>query len=180
MRQILFQLKQRAYFKFSPSNLHIRGKYAESITTYHLLYGRGVSRKNTLINYFIEVSELSNICKQLANLTKYSTMNISLRYVSNIHTIVKVILFKTYPFVILYQKKLSIYRLCWKKGHIAKLIKGNESLVQGVTLDIAVSNTNKTLHIDCPFQHIIPSNLKILKHPIKTLKLLILITVNPP
>ena len=55
--------------------MHIRGKYAESITPYHLLYGRGVSGKNTLINYFIEVSELSNICKQLANLQQMNHFN---------------------------------------------------------------------------------------------------------
>ena len=42
--------------------------YAESITPHHLLYGRDINRKNSDINYFIELSEANDARKQLSNL----------------------------------------------------------------------------------------------------------------
>ena len=42
--------------------------YAESITSHHLLYGRDINRKNSDINYFIELSEANDARKQLSNL----------------------------------------------------------------------------------------------------------------
>ena len=42
--------------------------YAESITPLHVLYGRDINRKNSDINYFIELSETSHARKQLSNL----------------------------------------------------------------------------------------------------------------
>ena len=42
--------------------------YAESINPHHLLYGRDVNRKNSDINYFIELSEASDARKQLSDL----------------------------------------------------------------------------------------------------------------
>ena len=42
--------------------------YAESITPHHLLYGRDINRKNSDINYFIELSGASNARKQLSKL----------------------------------------------------------------------------------------------------------------
>ena len=41
-----------------------------------------------------------------------------------------------------------------------KLIKGNDGLVRGVSLDTVVSTTSKTQCINHPFQHIIPLELK--------------------
>ena len=49
--------------------------YAESITPHHLLYGRDINRKNSDINYFIELSEASNARKQLSNLQQISHIN---------------------------------------------------------------------------------------------------------
>ena len=65
---------------------------------------------------------------------------------NDISTIVKVILiFKTFPLVILVLvKDISLPRLRWKKGCITKLIKGNDGLDRGVSLDTVVSTTNKT------------------------------------
>ena len=42
--------------------------YAESITPHHLLYGRDINRKNSDINYFVELSGASDARKQLSNL----------------------------------------------------------------------------------------------------------------
>ena len=42
--------------------------YAESITPHYLLYGRDINRKNSDMNYFIELSEASDARKQLSNL----------------------------------------------------------------------------------------------------------------
>ena len=42
--------------------------YAESITPHHLLYGRDINRKNSDINYFIELSGASDARKQLSKL----------------------------------------------------------------------------------------------------------------
>ena len=39
--------------------------YAESITPHHLLYGRDINRKNSDINYFIELLEANDARKQL-------------------------------------------------------------------------------------------------------------------
>ena len=85
-------------------------------------------------------------------------MNILSRYVKDISTIVKVIIliFKTFPLV----KGVNLPRLHWKKGRIAELIKGNNGLVRGVSLDAVVSTTNKTQCINRPLQHIIPLELK--------------------
>ena len=49
--------------------------YAESITPHHLLYGRDINRKNSNINYFIELSEASDARKQLSNLQQISHIN---------------------------------------------------------------------------------------------------------
>ena len=57
-------------------------------------------------------------------------------------------------------KDVNLPRLRWKKGHIAKLIRGNNGLVRGVSLDTIVSTINKTQCINCPLQHIIPLELK--------------------
>ena len=53
-------------------------------------------------------------------------------------------------------KDVNLPRLRWKKGRITKLIKGNDGLVRGVSLDTVVSTTNKTQCINRPLQHIIP------------------------
>ena len=83
--------------------------YAESITPHHLLYGRDINRKNSGINYLIELSEASDALKQLSNLQeivshikKDSVMNIFSHYMKDIITIVRVIIliFKTFPLVI--------------------------------------------------------------------------------
>ena len=39
--------------------------YAGSITLHHVLYGRDINRKNSDINYFIQLSEASDAWKQL-------------------------------------------------------------------------------------------------------------------
>ena len=92
--------------------------YTESVTPLHLLYGRDITRKNSDINYFTELSEASNAWRQLSNLQQiishinkrfYNEYFLVLRE-SDINTIVKVILiFKTFPLVIQYSWKMSIY-----------------------------------------------------------------------
>ena len=77
-------------------------------------------------------------------------------------------------------KDVNLPRLRWKKGRITKLIKGNDGLVRGVSLDTIVSTTNKTQCINRPLQHIIPLELKDIQQSNKTSKLLTMITVNPP
>ena len=41
-------------------------------------------------------------------------------------------------------KDVNLPSLRWKKGRITKLIKGNDGLVRGVSLDTVVSTTSKT------------------------------------
>ena len=77
-------------------------------------------------------------------------------------------------------KDVNLPRLRWKKERITKLIKGNDGLVRGVSLDTVVSTTNKTQCINRSLQRIIPLELKDIQQPNKTLKLLAMITVNPP
>ena len=57
-------------------------------------------------------------------------------------------------------KDVNLPSLRWKKGRITKLIKGNDGLVRGVSLDTVVSTTNKTQCINRPLQHIIPLELR--------------------
>ena len=47
-------------------------------------------------------------------------------------------------------KDVNMPCLCWKKGRITKLIKGNDGLVRGVSLDTVVSTTNKMQCINRP------------------------------
>ena len=56
-------------------------------------------------------------------------------------------------------KDVNLPSLRWKKGCITKLIKGNDGLVRGVSLDTVVSTTNKTQCINRPLQHIISLEL---------------------
>ena len=50
---------------------------------------------------------------------------------------------------------MSIYLVfVGKKKSITKLIKGNDGLVRGVSLDTVVSTTNKTHCINRPLKHI--------------------------
>ena len=52
-------------------------------------------------------------------------------------------------------KDLNLPRLFWKKRHITKLIKGNNGLLGGVSLDTVVLTTNKTQCVNSPLQHFI-------------------------
>ena len=69
-------------------------------------------------------------------------------------------------------KDVSLPRLCWKKGRITKLIKGNDGLVRGVSLDTVVSTTNKTQCINRPLQHIIPLQLKDIQQSNKNIEII--------
>ena len=164
--------------------------YAESITPHHLLYVYDINRKNSDINYFIEFSEDGDARKQLSNLQQivshinkrfYNEYIVALRerhqYDRQSH----------HPHLqnvsigdIVLVKDVNLPRLRWKKGRITKLIKGNDGLVRGVSLDTVVSTTNKTQCINRPLQHIIPLELKDIQQSNKTSKLLTMITVNPP
>ena len=67
-------------------------------------------------------------------------------------------------------KDVNLPRLRWKKGRITKLIKGNDGLVRGVSLDTVVSTTNKTQCINRPLQHIIPLQLKDIQQSNKNIE----------
>ena len=103
--------------------------YAESITPHHLLYGRDVDRKNSYINYFIA----SDARKQLSNLQQIECILASRerhhyeRQSHHLH------LQNVSVGDIVLVKDVNMPRLCWKKGRITKLIKGNDGLVRGVT-----------------------------------------------
>ena len=113
--------------------------YAESITPHHLLYGRDVDRKNSYINYFIASDarkQLSNLQQIVSHINKrfYNEYILALRerhqYDRQSH----------HPHLqnvsigdIVLVKDVNLTRLCWKKGRITKLIKGNDGLVRGVT-----------------------------------------------
>ena len=106
--------------------------YAESITPHHLLYGRDINRKNSVINYFIELSDASDARKQLLNLQQiishinkrfYYEYILTLRerhqynrqshpHLQNVSIGDKVLV-----------KDVNLHRLRWKKGRITKLIK---------------------------------------------------------
>ena len=154
--------------------------YAESITPHHLLYGWDINRKNSDINYFIELSEASDARKQLSNLQQivshinkrfYNEYILALRerhqYDRQSH----------HPHLqnvsigdIVLVKDVNLPRLRWKKGRITKLIKGNDGLVRGVSLDTVVSTTNKTQCINRPLQHIIPLQLKDIQQSNKNIE----------
>ena len=156
--------------------------YAESITPHHLLYGRDINRKNSYSNYFIELSEASDARKQLSNLQQivshinkrfYNEYILALRerhqYDRQSH----------HPHLqnvsigdIVLVKDVNLPRLRWKKGRITKLIKGNDGLVRGVSLDTVVSTTNKTQCINRPLQHIIPLQLKDIQQSNKNIEII--------
>ena len=69
-------------------------------------------------------------------------------------------------------KDVNLPRLRWKKGRITKLIKGNDGLVRGVSLDTVVSTTNKTQCINRPLQHIIPLELRDIQQPNKNIEII--------
>ena len=156
--------------------------YAESITPHHLLYGRDINRKNSDINYFVELSEASDARKQLSNLQQivshinkrfYNEYILALRerhqYDRQSH----------HPHLqnvsigdIVLVKDVNLPRLRWKKGRITKLIKGNDGLVRGVSLDTVVSTTNKTQTINRPLQYIIPLELKDIQQSNKNIEII--------
>ena len=156
--------------------------YAESITPHHLLYGRDINRKNSDINYFVELSGASDARKQLSNLQQivshinkrfYNEYILALRerhqYDRQSH----------HPHLqnvsigdIVLVKDVNLPRLRWKKGRITKLIKGNDGLVRGVSLDTIVSTTNKTQCINRPLQHIIPLELKDIQQSNKNIEII--------
>ena len=53
-----------------------------------------------------------------------------------------------------------------------KLIKGNDGLVRGVSLDTVVSTTNKTQTINRPLQYIIPLELKDIQQSNKNIEII--------
>ena len=67
---------------------------------------------------------------------------------------------------------VNLPRLHWKKGSITKLIKGNDGLVRGVSLDTIVSTTNKTQCINRPLQHIIPLELRDIQQSNKNIEII--------
>ena len=156
--------------------------YAESINTHHLLYGRDVNRKNSDINYFIELSEASDARKQLSDLQQivshinkrfYNEFILALRerhqYDRQSH----------HPHLqnvsigdIVLVKDVNLPRLRRKKGRITKLIKGNDGLVRGVSLDTVVSTTNKTQCINRPLQHIIHLEPKDIQQSNKNIEII--------
>ena len=69
-------------------------------------------------------------------------------------------------------KDVNVPRLCWKKGRITKLIKGNDGLLRGVSLDTVV--------LIVRYNKLYPLNLKIFNNRIKTSKLLTMITEKRP
>ena len=69
-------------------------------------------------------------------------------------------------------KDVNLPRLRWKKGRITKLIKGNDGLVRGISLDTAVSTTNKTQCINHPLQHIIRLELKDIQQSNKNIEII--------
>ena len=151
--------------------------YAESITPHHLLYGRDVNRKNSYINYFIASDarkQLSNLQQIVSHINKrfYNEYILALRerhhYERQSHHLH---LQNVSVGDIVLVKDVNIPRLCWKKGRITKLIKGNDGLVRGVTKCSALIVRYNILY---------PLNLKIFNNRIKTSKLLIMLTVNPP
>ena len=52
------------------------------------------------------------------------------------------------------------------------MIKGNDGLVRGVSLDTIVSTTNKTQCINRPLQHIIPLELKDIQQSNKNIEII--------
>ena len=73
---------------------------------------------------------------------------------------------------ILLVKNVNLPCLRWKKGHITKLIKGNDGFVRRVSLDTFASTTNKTQCINRPLQHIITIELKDIQQLNKNTKLI--------
>ena len=69
-------------------------------------------------------------------------------------------------------KDVNLPSLRWKKGRITKLIKGNDGLVRGVSLDTVVSTTNKTQCINRPLQHIIPLELRDIQQSNKNIEII--------
>ena len=69
-------------------------------------------------------------------------------------------------------KDVNMPRLCWKKGRITKLIKGNDGFVRGVSLGTVVSTTKKTQCINRPLQHIIPLQLKDIQQSNKNIEII--------
>ena len=59
-----------------------------------------------------------------------------------------------------------------EKGRITKLIKGNDGLVRGVSLDTAVSTTDKTQCFNRPLPHIILLELKDIQHSNKNIEII--------
>ena len=92
--------------------------YAESTTPHHLLYGRDIIRKDSDINYFIKLSEVSDARKQLSNLQQiishinkrfYSEYILALRESHHPH------LQNVSIGDIVLVKDVNLPRLCWKK-----------------------------------------------------------------
>ena len=52
------------------------------------------------------------------------------------------------------------------------MIKGNDGLVRGVSLDTVVSTTNKTQCINRPLQHIIPLELRDIQQSNKNIEII--------
>ena len=152
--------------------------YAESITPQHLLYGRDVNRKNSYINYFIASDarkQLSNLQQIVSHINKrfYNEYILALRerhhYERQSHHLH---LQNVSIGDIVLVKDVNMPRLCWKKGLITKLIKGNNGLVRGVSLDTVVSTTNKMQCINRPLQHIIHLELKDIQQSNKSIEII--------
>ena len=69
-------------------------------------------------------------------------------------------------------KDVNLPRLRWKKERITKLIKGNDYLVRGVSLETVASTTNKTQCINRPLQHIIPLELNDIQQSNKNIEII--------
>ena len=69
-------------------------------------------------------------------------------------------------------KDVDLSCLRREKGRITKLIKGNDGLVRGISLDTAVSTTNKTQCINRLLQHIIRLELKDIQQSNKNIEII--------
>ena len=140
------------------------GKFAEFISPYHLLYGRDVNRENSDMNHLIELSEAGDVRKQLKNLQQilgYINKRFCNEYIPPFRE-----QYDCYSHPHLQNVSAGTIERCQftssslEKGLITEIIKGDDVLVRGASLDTFVSTTIKTQCNNRPLQYILRLKLR--------------------
>ena len=141
----------------------------ESLTPYHLNYGRNIAtNKVSLLKMAIDGESLRLNCKKISIILKHFAKPFTNEYLSLLHERYTYSTGKTdedcrlYVGDIVLLREEFVPRMKWRKGKVLKLICGIDNKVRGAELLVYNKNSEKTSKIKRPLQLIVPFEINSL------------------